>query len=61
MVKNNDYDYFNNKSLYSIDNLKKIFFFVFQKNKVINLEMNYVYDHKFCLWAIKNGFGDYFY
>ncbi len=29
-------------------------------NEKINLEMNYVYDNKFCLWAIKNGFEKYF-
>ena len=27
----------------------------------INLEMNYIYDSQFCLWAIKNGFAEYFY
>ena len=26
----------------------------------MNLEMNFVYDSKFCLWAIKNGFKKYF-
>ena len=29
-------------------------------SKDLNLEMNYTYDSKFCLWAIKNGFGKYF-
>ena len=27
----------------------------------IDLEMNYTFDSKFCLWAIKNNFGKYFY
>ena len=26
----------------------------------LNLEMNFTYDAKFCLWAIKNKFGEYF-
>ena len=30
------------------------------KIKTLNLEMNYTYDFKFCLWAIKTGFGKYF-
>ena len=29
-------------------------------SKDLNLEMNYTYDSKFCLWAIKNEFGKYF-
>ena len=28
--------------------------------KDLNLEMNYTFDPKFCLWAIKNNFGKYF-
>ena len=26
----------------------------------LNLEMNYTHDSNFCLWAIKNGFAQYF-
>ncbi len=28
--------------------------------KKLNLEMIYTYDSQFCLWAIKNGFDEYF-
>ena len=40
---------------------KKILSCVLQKNKYNNLEMNYVYDQEFNLWAIKNAFGEHFY
>ena len=47
-----------NKNRYSIKKLKECFQDYIKKP--LNLEMNYTYDSKFCLWAIKKGFGKYF-
>lgn len=47
-----------NKNQYTIQRLKECLQ-NYIKNP-LNLEMNYTYDSKFCLWAIKNEFGNYF-
>ena len=47
-----------NKNRYIIKKLKECFQGYIKQP--LNLEMNYTYDSKFCLWAIKRGFGKYF-
>ena len=50
---------YNNKDEISLESLKEYF-----KNNIkkkLNLEMNFIYDTKFCLWAIKSEFGGYFF
>ena len=43
----------------SIDKLKE--YLTKYITRKLNLEMSYIYDSKFCLWAIINEFGDYFF
>ena len=52
------FSYKNYKVLFDIQYIKQLL-----KDFVINinLEMNYTYDGNFCLWAIENGFEEYFY
>ena len=46
------------KSKFEIENIKN---FLKDLTSDINLEMNYTYDENFCLWAIKNGYDEYFF
>ena len=52
------FSYKNYKALFDIQYIKQLL-----KDIVINinLKMNYTYDGNFCLWAIENGFIEYFY
>ena len=50
--------YFTHKSDYSTENIIK--YLKKYINDPVNIEMNYTYDSKFCLWAIKRGFAQYF-
>ena len=43
---------------YSLKKIKEYLKYYIKKD--LNLEMNCTYDSQFCLWAIKNGFAEYF-